>query len=211
MRRLLRRLWRCNQFSIISRESQVEDLEPELLTFKKQTILKINPQNLTIAARSVTNPRVLISNSAFDSIAAYAAKIGGRHEVGGLLLGHRRGDDLEIVDATFPSRLDRSTRTSYVRRDPSHQLIMTKRWVASRFRTDWVGEWHTHPESNPSPSMTDVSTWRRQVKGRSTQMSYLILGFDSLWLGVLSPNQPIPIRYRCEEDNSIGKLYVAER
>ncbi|TFZ62066.1 hypothetical protein E4631_25605 [Hymenobacter sp. UV11] len=41
----------------------------------------------------------------------------------------------------------------------------------------YIGEWHTHPESHPTPSSTDIEMIRRQYqnKGRNTDFLLLVI------------------------------------
>jgi len=49
---------------------------------------------------------------------------------------------------------------------------------------DYVGEWHTHPESGPAPSSLDFCEWRKICKRRKEMMLFLIQGTEAVWMGV---------------------------
>lgn len=106
-------------------------------------------------------------------------------ESGGILLGYRRGDHLHIVAATTPQPDDQRMRFRFFRRDPNHQKAAIRHWGKSGNTIDYIGEWHTHPEPNPTPSSLDISEWIKICCARKTIMVFLIAGWTGdLWLGV---------------------------
>ena len=106
-------------------------------------------------------------------------------EAGGILLGYRRDPHLHVVAATTPQPGDHRSRFHFHRADPKHQRVATNRWHASDMTVDYLGEWHTHPEEYPSPSVLDYSEWRKICARRSHPMLFIILGWSGqMWLGV---------------------------
>lgn len=77
-------------------------------------------------------------------------------EAGGQLFGKRIATGLEILAATGPYKRDARTRTSY-RSDPTaaDRMIATMR----KKGLFYLGEWHTHPEQYPHPSVRDVDSF----------------------------------------------------
>ena len=88
-------------------------------------------------------------------------------ESGGILLGHVRGAHLEVIEATAPSRRDGSFRFLFIRRPASHRQIAESRWHSSGGTVRYLGEWHTHPEDQPRPSLIDQNEWRRLAVKRN--------------------------------------------
>lgn len=106
-------------------------------------------------------------------------------EAGGILLGYRRGLHLHVVAATTPQAADRRSRFRFHRADPHHQIAAMDHWESSGMRVDYLGEWHTHPEAQPTPSHLDYSEWRKICSRRSSPMVFVILGWSGdIWLGV---------------------------
>lgn len=103
-------------------------------------------------------------------------------EAGGILLGHVRGDHLEVVEATRPTAWDRRLRFLFERFPQGHELIAKARWGATGGVLRYLGEWHTHPEAIPSPSGTDLTEWRKKAKARidGRPMLAVIVGTDAL-------------------------------
>jgi len=127
---------------------------------------------------------VIFDRAVFNGISSFVQSRGFHREQGGLLLGQRKKEALHITDCTFPGRLDGRSRFRFVRRDPKHQTIAYRKWLSTSKTTDWIGEWHTHPEKYPVPSITDRSTWQNQCNNRMDAMTYLIIGMSENWLGL---------------------------
>jgi len=87
-------------------------------------------------------------------------------EAGGILLGHVRGIHLEIMEATVPTPKDRRLKYFFERLLHGHQNIAERRWRQSNGLVRYAGEWHTHPENNPTPSSLDVSEWQKLAAAR---------------------------------------------
>lgn len=98
-------------------------------------------------------------------------------EAGGVLLGRiivERPDF--IVDVvTGPTKEDKRTPTNFVRAEQPTQSIIVKAWRNSRGERNYLGEWHTHPENDPTPSPIDRANWRRLA--RTAQFDQEVLFF----------------------------------
>ena len=51
-----------------------------------------------------------------------------------------------------------------------------------------IGNWHTHPVSNPTPSLIDLSTWKKELSECKSSFGfqvYIICGIDGfkIWIG----------------------------
>lgn len=126
-------------------------------------------------------------------------------EAGGVLLGRyvRGCGDVVVDEATIPMRGDRRTRTTYHREAKRHQEIIDARWSMSAGTCQYLGEWHTHPETDPTPSGIDLSDWRRRLRHDefdSDTLLFVIVGTETVrvWEGhrrsreihVLEPSEP---------------------
>lgn len=102
---------------------------------------------------------VRLSAAAERSIRCHACASEDGRETGGILLG--RDPDarrvLEVTEAGGPGpRADR--RPDFFLRDLEHARELG-RTAWERDRTQWVGEWHTHPAGGSEPSERDISTY----------------------------------------------------
>lgn len=109
-------------------------------------------------------------------------------EAGGILLGHVRGEHLEIIEATEPSFWDKRFRFLFERMPFFHHQLAMKRWKESNGVVRYIGEWHTHPQSYPSPSSIDLNEWQilaaDRVDGRP--LLALIVGSKDLHVEYMS-------------------------
>ena len=86
-------------------------------------------------------------------------------EAGGILLGRHIRDTADIVvdRVTSPLPGDRRARSRFVRARRLHQDEIDLAWRESGGTTTYLGEWHTHPESQPWPSLIDWLGWQRKL------------------------------------------------
>lgn len=95
-------------------------------------------------------------------------------EAGGVLLGRHLLDsrDLVVDTITTPQKEDRRTRTSFYR-STAHNTLAKKLWEQSGGHLGHLGLWHTHPESDPSPSTIDLNDWKQSVANDSYEGEHL--------------------------------------
>jgi len=117
-------------------------------------------------------------------------QVGDRPESGGVLLGtvHERG--LLVTLATTPTRLDRQFRYLFERLPFGHRAIARRLWRSSAGTTRYIGEWHTHPQDIPTPSIIDLDEWRKLAKVRADQRPLLavIVGSETLHVELAHSN-----------------------
>jgi integrative and conjugative element protein (TIGR02256 family) len=111
-------------------------------------------------------------------------------EAGGTMLGRFIKDSKDIVidQVTQPMKGDRFTRYTFKRLSPLHQQIIDAAWEVSNGTCNYLGEWHTHPEPVPTPSIVDLKDWRRKLKNdvfSSRYLCFLIAGTQQIcmWEG----------------------------
>jgi len=87
-------------------------------------------------------------------------------EAGGVLLGRYLTDSNDIVvdRITEPNWNDIRGRYKFIRQDIAHQVEIDEAWRESAGTCHYLGDWHTHPEDDPTPSQKDKSDWRRKLK-----------------------------------------------
>ncbi|HEL3850065.1 Mov34/MPN/PAD-1 family protein [Stenotrophomonas maltophilia] len=128
---------------------------------------------------------VLLEDVAMQLVRAYRQDQPTTPEAGGVLLGFRRGNHLQITHATPPGQDDKRSRTSFCRAAASHQAAARKHWQMHDEEGDYVGEWHTHPEDVPAPSTIDLQEWSIVMKRNPGKpMIFLIVGRKEEWFGV---------------------------
>jgi len=138
---------------------------------------------------------VLVSTKARERIERFLRSDPGLFEAGGILLGLRRDPHIEVTDATLPSANDIRRHYGFVRRCAKHQASATAAWRRSDHLVDYVGEWHTHPETRPTPSRTDrIELLRRGTEHKSEALLELIVGTEAVWAGIAAHEKYEPLR-----------------
>ena len=129
-----------------------------------------------------TEQLVYLNQQPLDVFSRYIQEGVDSKEAGGILLGHVRGEHLEITEATEPSFWDRRFRFLFERMPYFHHWLAMKRWRESKGLVRYVGEWHTHPQNHPAPSSIDLREWQilaaDRVDGRP--LLALIVGCQDL-------------------------------
>jgi len=104
-------------------------------------------------------------------------------EQGGIFLGRYRGNHIEVTEITLPQKDDISGRFFFNRCSPLHQKTAHQHWQNSNSEITYVGEWHTHPEQNPSPSSQDLNEWQTKLSDSNEPMLLCIVGQKTDWFG----------------------------
>jgi integrative and conjugative element protein (TIGR02256 family) len=122
-----------------------------------------------------------------------------RPEAGGVLLGrHLLGTSDILVDrVTEPLPGDQQSRFRFFRARRRHQMVIDRAWQESAGTQTYLGEWHTHPERVPAPSLSDRLGWHRKLLTDrfSDVMFFVIMGTQetSVWEGRRF-RWPVPLR-----------------
>ena len=87
-------------------------------------------------------------------------------EIGGILVGVYDSDAkcLRLTDISFPCHGDKKSRFRFFRKSDGHQEYMDQLWEESGHTKAYLGEWHTHDQTVPAPSLVDRRTWKRIAK-----------------------------------------------
>lgn len=121
-------------------------------------------------------------------------------EAGGMLFGRFIIDSNDIVidDLSVPMKGDIRKRTYFHRSVKNHQEVLNLVYEESSGTCHYVGEWHTHPENDPSPSDIDLKNWHRVMFMTITESNlflFIIVGITRIriWQGNKKLNQIIPL------------------
>lgn len=127
---------------------------------------------------------IIVTAAVLNQVSRHRQIVAKDHEAGGILLGARRGRHIDITFATTPKRGDKRSRTDFHRLSPFHQSFALRAWRRLGCKLDYVGEWHTHPERNPSPSPIDRAEWGKLMRSRRAELVFMIVGNSGVWLGL---------------------------
>ncbi|ESX66629.1 hypothetical protein X757_31220 [Mesorhizobium sp. LSHC414A00] len=157
---------------------------------------------------NVSMTQVLVPKSVLDKIREHENNWPRLSERGGLLLGYRKNDAIQIDSATFPGRWDYATPTLFRRSEQGHKLRALREWVRSGQTIDWVGEWHTHPGGVAEPSFVDRRSWRRIAGHTKRLMAFLIFNDTQMYAGLQSPHVSRVKKLTLDEENDVAKLFT---
>lgn len=131
--------------------------------------------------------KLKITPEAFQRISEFIQIEPQHSEAGGVLLGRLIKDSKNIVidRVSIPMVADKRTRFSFLRNAKIHQRIIDKAWKESSGTCNYLGEWHSHPESYPTPSGVDLKNWRNRLIQDtyfSRYLYFLILGIKEFYI-----------------------------
>jgi integrative and conjugative element protein (TIGR02256 family) len=111
-------------------------------------------------------------------------------EIGGQLFAQFVKNEVRVIRATGPNTTDKRGWV-WFRPDQRNQNVEIKRLFEDGLH--FVGDWHTHPERNPSPSSWDLESMEECFKKSRHQLKsfvMVIVGRDAftegLWVSVHS-------------------------
>lgn len=132
--------------------------------------------------------KISISQTTIDIILKYR-QVNDNYEAGGMLIGSiiTNSNEIEINDCTEPLKEDSSHRFGF-KRSNKHNEVLNDKWRNSNFTKLYLGEWHTHPQEIPVPSITDKNSWEVLLLKSNTESDILIFvvvgtKFMDLWIG----------------------------
>ena len=127
-----------------------------------------------------------IDPNILDLIDRYRQRSELSPESGGFLTGYYKGNDLHVMDITVPQQGDCYGRNYFNRKDPEHVKKVKQWYIETGGEINCLGEWHTHPVTEPYPSGVDTAGWCKFNKNRDGQQAiFLIAGTKSIWVGEL--------------------------
>ena len=130
--------------------------------------------------------RLKVPQRIIDKIFRYEQRV-DRKESGGILLGLIFKDYDEILELGNPSKSDKSSLFSFLRRKKPAQRKINQAWNNSGGYLVYLGEWHTHPKSHPSPSEQDREMIENALRTTLMELNYLYLiiagGNKSIYIG----------------------------
>ncbi|WP_280182160.1 Mov34/MPN/PAD-1 family protein [Nocardia farcinica] len=128
---------------------------------------------------------IAITSTALAIITAETRRAQDGNETGGILLGTELPEQITITTAGTPGPNARRTPRSF-HRDLHHaQALAQHAWDTDRGQ--WIGEWHTHPGGDPTPSQTDLTSYQSHLHDPD-------LHFDQFIAIIAVPSASSPLR-----------------
>lgn len=131
--------------------------------------------NSPIEARHFALPdssqRLILTPAALMIFARYR-QVRNQPEAGGLLFAEFDLPFIRIVEATSPHATDKRWRTLFMPNRTLQRKRIKQLFLAGRH---FVGEWHTHPEPNPTPSSLDLESMSDAFAKSSHDLNYFLM------------------------------------
>lgn len=138
-----------------------------------------------------------ITDDVLGIFSTYIQDTRKKNESGGILLGQIKGKTVYLLRATVPNIFDNVSRTSFERDKKVAQILADYEFVNSGNKTIYIGEWHTHPEDYPSPSVQDICMIKDQLKTSKNLEPYMFLiiqGIKGLYVAIFDGKELIRMK-----------------
>lgn len=120
-------------------------------------------------------------------------------EAGGLLFAEICPSIIKIVYATEPTNLDIRSRVRFKSSRQNARSLIKDKFIAG---LHFVGEWHTHPEEEPTPSRIDLDSMAESFGRSKHQLDHFIM--------VIIGNHARDLRLWVSLHNGINVLKLTE-
>lgn len=127
--------------------------------------------------------KVIFSSSVLKKMFKYRQLLPLDNEAGGILLGYRRENHFDIRFISEPQPSDYRKPYFFQRNSPKHLEYALKKWAENDEKIFYLGEWHTHSQSKPVPSLLDNSEWQKINQLILRPLLFVIVGIKELWVG----------------------------
>lgn len=119
--------------------------------------------------------RVILQRSAYRKLLEFCQD-SHNDEKGGIILGvYRLKDGVWIVKKIMqPSVRNRSGKTWLIRDYKDAQAYIDRLFIESGGVLNYLGDWHTHPDKDPTPSQLDMETLKAVLKHSKSEINFLI-------------------------------------
>lgn len=116
---------------------------------------------------------IRIPHEVFDALAALVKDHDDpTTETGGIMVGHDRGWSMDVTGIGAPGPLAVHETTRFNRDLTYASEVAADAW--QRDRSQWIGEWHTHPGGRRAPSRFDLQTYASLLRNPSLRLNRLI-------------------------------------
>jgi len=145
------------------------------------------------------NIEFFINETVYQRLCIFRQSSRDLPESGGLLIGRTDiNGKTRILDITEPMKNDVGNRLTFRRLDKGHLDAIKE---ANEKCMYFKGNWHTHPQSVPSPSWIDKISWKKSIRetkpGDSDYIFFLIVGTEhtKVWCGNMVTRKVFELEY----------------
>lgn len=146
--------------------------------------------------------KVNVDNTVLDIWHKHKQLKQNQHESFGVIIGSSNDDAKEywIESVTTPYPGDSSTRRSFHLKDSGHQVEANKAFESTQGISGYIGTWHTHPESDPTPSWLDKRDWKKcAFRNQDRRLLFVIVGIKASYLYVKVGHQFVGLTMNLED------------
>lgn len=136
-----------------------------------------------------------------DELSTYKQVAPDSLESAGLLIGYyNQNGDAFIDKFTTPNSSDIRTRTTFKLDSKAHQAEVNFAYKASEHLLGYIGTWHTHPQSKPTPSQVDKNDWKTHVgENEDRTLFFIVVGTNEIHAYMIINNKVTRMRVIKEE------------
>lgn len=143
--------------------------------------MQLNDHDFVFSESDKDGALVVILSDVIKTLLSHRQLTPASKESGGVIIGERRGKHLVVRMISVPNQNDIRKRNFVDRVGPHHQELVNKAFEESGGTSQYLGEWHTHPEDSPSPSGTDLKSWNANLKS-DDPFVLIIVGRRKFWV-----------------------------
>ena len=114
-----------------------------------------------------------IKQEVVEELKGYTQRDGD--ELCGVLMGTQVGDNLYRISKISPPCIKSHARCGCERDAAMANRFIEEDYNQSEYTRFYIGEWHTHPEDNPTPSSIDYSSIKDNYQSASLVVPFLIM------------------------------------
>ena len=170
------------------------DCSSERNTTKKRCRWPFKKQRTTSEDIETTEYSIEIKEEVLEQLREYTQTEGC--ELCGVLTGSQIDDKTFRISKVSPPCVASNSRCGCVRDAQKGNAFIVQDYEQSEHTRVYIGEWHTHPESHPSPSPTDISSIVSNYHTSSLVLPILVMvivGTESLYVSVYEGNSFVKI------------------
>ncbi len=133
--------------------------------------------------RMPTEKKLYIEKSVIEKMISFIQDTRFTPESGGCLIGkYRSSGNIDIIDCTVPYPKDNRNIVKFLRKDKKHLEYIEKIKESSNGFIGYIGNWHTHPQDIPEPSIVDIISWQNSLVKETEEfpLIFIILGRKKL-------------------------------
>ncbi|NVK73763.1 MAG: ThiF family adenylyltransferase [Oceanospirillaceae bacterium] len=143
--------------------------------------------------------KLRIPASVVEELTSYRQDGSDDVESAGLLIGYGKGSTYTLYRITSPQESDIQSRAYFKLDSAPHQKIVDEYFSSSDGLLGYIGTWHTHPQSIPSPSNLDLKDWlTHEYENQDRPLFFVIVGTDAIKVFSIVGGKAVSLRLEGE-------------